>query len=144
MFLVQQRWISSCVNMSSLATRIKNIFSFNNSDSYHVHKATEEELLSQPQPRPSLRRAPPPPTSAPSTLPGSSISMVNGGGEGGNTNSVNSANDRNSSNQSAIALNGAHDKKMTRRKVSLPAPSIIFIAHRGKGRGIKEEDTHNY
>lgn len=47
--------------MSSLATKIKSIFSFN-SDTYHVHKAVEEELLTNPQPQPPTRRAPEPPT----------------------------------------------------------------------------------
>lgn len=105
--------------MSSLATRIKNIFSFN-SDSYHVHKATEEELLTRPQPQPpissvggTLRRAPPPPTSA-------TIRMVGGSGASGTTGSGGNGGapavmDR--TNQSNALK--ASDKKTTKRKVSL-------------------------
>lgn len=37
--------------MSRLATKIKSIFSFN-SDTYDVHKAIEDELLTNPQPQP--------------------------------------------------------------------------------------------
>lgn len=100
--------------MSRIATKIKSIFSFN-SDSYHVHKATEEELLSssaQFQPPPPivvLRAAPKPPESR--SVPGGGVSMIGGG--------VSITNNNMNSNQS-IALKAVPDKKQSRqRKVSL-------------------------
>lgn len=80
--------------MSRLATKIKSIFSFN-SDSYHVHKATEEEFLTQPQDQPVistvLRTAPKPP-----------VGVVGG---------------RNNTNQS-IAVKPSDKKQSRQRKVS--------------------------
>lgn len=63
--------------MSSLATRIKSIFSFN-SETYHVHKAVEEELLTNPQPQPPIvtRRAPEPPNSGGAVAAGIDESIV--------------------------------------------------------------------
>lgn len=92
--------------MSRFAIKIKSIFSFN-SDSYHVHKATEEELLareSQPQALQSspsisvttvLRPAPAPP---------------NSGGSGGENSRVTSVN-----SQKSICVKATADKKQSRK-----------------------------
>lgn len=110
--------------MSRFATRIKSIFSFN-SDSYHVHKATEEELLSSqagpPPPVVVLRRAPKPPEPQ-FAVPGG-VSLVSGvvdgggGGVGSTTNNI--------TGNKSIALKPAPDKKLSKqRKVSLVGSRI--------------------
>lgn len=105
--------------MSRFATRIKSIFSFN-SDSYHVHKATEEELLSSqagpPPPVVVLRRAPKPPEPQ-SAVPGG-VSLVSGVVNGSGDSGVSS---NNITSNKSIALKPAPDKKLSKqqRKVSL-------------------------
>lgn len=100
--------------MSRLATKIKSLFSFN-SDSYHVHKATEEELLTRPPPplpQPPLtvlRRAPKPPPES---------------GRAGGVNPIDN------SKTTSIAAK-SHDKKQSRqRKVS------VFVAQRAAPPGV--------